>query len=87
MTPAEQDDDFRRHLKHRMTALLSPLVIGDGNNPAVVHWRGQQDVYKAALDGSGVTLRLFIEFTGVPVGPEWDKTPAHLEQARQAHAG
>jgi|GEM_PF-2443460 len=65
MTPAEQDDYFRRHLKHRMTALLSPLVIGDGNSPTAVYWRGQQDVYKAALDGSMVTLRLFIEFTGV----------------------
>jgi hypothetical protein len=65
MTATEQDDYFRRHLKHRMTALLSPLVIGDGNDLHVAHWARQQDVYKAALDGSMVTLRLFIEFTGV----------------------
>jgi hypothetical protein len=65
MTATEQDDYFRRHLKHRMTALLSPLIIGDGNDPTVTHWATQQDVYKAALDGSMITLRLFIEFLGV----------------------
>jgi hypothetical protein len=57
--PREVSEFVRTHLGHRLTAMVAPLCI------PLEFWRGRNDAYRAAKEGSYSMLRMFIEFLGV----------------------
>ena len=60
----EMEEFVRTHLGHRLSAMVAPICRPDIDNPCCL-WKGRNDSYRAAQEGSYVMLRLFVEFLGV----------------------
>jgi hypothetical protein len=73
-------DEYKTHLDHRITVLMTFTLRRDSNWFGPDH--GEQnklgDVYRASLEGAGIMLRMLMEFLGVKANSD---SPPQLVKA------